>query len=183
MPLSREQARQLTTRDEQELVEESFHPRVRSFTASQLRRKVERARRLRDKYQDLARRQHESSKRGRQGGDRPREATNVRTDRKVTLFSQTLERLERRLAQLTADAAGAVTAKPDSAAGTAPRGGVARSAGKSPKTRKAPPSGAQAAGAKAKPPRQDKLAQTRGKAVRGHTKARGRRTQSRRDSR
>jgi len=98
MSITRAAAREITTRDEQALVDESFHPQVRGLTEAELKRALARARRLRDKYSDLSRRQNQATKRqGRSGsGD------NARTACKAQLFIETLERLEKRLASVAA---------------------------------------------------------------------------------
>lgn len=94
MAITRAQAREITTRDEQSLVDISFYPDVRALSEKQLRQAVTRARRLRDKYSDLARRQNQATKRrGRAGA-----GENARTAQKERLFIETLERYEKRLA-------------------------------------------------------------------------------------
>lgn len=181
MPITRVQARELTTQTEQELVEESFHPRVRSLNLAQLRQRVDRARRMRDKYMDLGRRQHKGTKRGQAQARRPREKANLRTDRKVTLFTQTLERFEKRLSGLEAEIAGSGQ-KNQRAADAAKGAGKATSGGAKPPAKTRAKDAAKG-GSKAAPERREKHLQARGKAVHGHTKARGRRNQTRRDSR
>jgi hypothetical protein len=178
MPISRTQARALTTKTEQTLVEESFHPRVRAFSVAQLRQRIDRARRMRDKYSDLGRRQHGASKARKGQASRPPDKSNLRTDRKVTLFDQTLERFEKRLQSLEAEAARAQATTASPAAG-----GRARAEGRSKPPAKARRGGGGSAKPQTAPTRDDKRTQARGKAVRGHTKARGRRTQTRKDSR
>jgi len=97
MSITRAAAREITTRDEQALVDESFHPEVRALTEAELKRAVARARRLRDKYSDLSRRQNQATKRQGAAGS----GANARTARKAQLFLETLERLEKRLASVT----------------------------------------------------------------------------------
>jgi hypothetical protein len=96
MAITRVQAREITTADEQDLVYESFHPTVRSFSADDVKQRITRARRLRDKYRDLAARQEGQSKRRGRGGA----GDNARTRQKARLFGETLDRLEKRLASL-----------------------------------------------------------------------------------
>jgi hypothetical protein len=97
MSITRAAAREITTRDEQALVDESFHPQVRELTEAELKRAVTRARKLRDKYSDLSRRQNQTTKRAGRAGT----GANARTTRKAQLFLETLERLEKRLAAVT----------------------------------------------------------------------------------
>lgn len=106
MPITRTQAKEICTKPEYELVEASFRPAVTGLSAARLRSKLERARRLQEKYRDLARQQHRTSK--ERTPARPRGASNLRTERKARLFAETRERFEKRLAQLEAkgDAAG-----------------------------------------------------------------------------
>jgi hypothetical protein len=93
MSISRVAAREITTGAEQQLVDDSFHPRVRQLSESELRRALTRARRLRDKYSDLARRQGLVTKRRGRSGSRD----NTRTNQKAQLFAETIERLEKRI--------------------------------------------------------------------------------------
>lgn len=183
MPITRAQARQLTTDTEQKLVDESFHPQVRELTEAELRRRIDRTRRLRDKYQDLGRRQHKSTKRGQAAAGRPRETANLRTDRKVTLLTQTLERFEKRLSGLQAQEAAAEKAKARS--GSARKGSAKTDTegGSKPPSKKRRGTGGAAGAGVVAPTRREKVVQTRGQSVHGHTKARGRRSQARRDAR
>jgi hypothetical protein len=98
MPVSRAQAKEICTKPEYELVEASFRPAVTELTPARLRSKIERARKLQDKYRDLSRQQN----RGTKETERSRQASNLRTERKSRLFEETRERFEKRLAQLEA---------------------------------------------------------------------------------
>ncbi len=98
------EARKLCTASELELFTQSLRPQITPLTAARLKSRISRARRLRDKYRDLAQQQ-----RGEQRGKRePMGQTpargNLRTQRKVDLFQQTLDRFEKRLAALQARA-------------------------------------------------------------------------------
>jgi hypothetical protein len=93
MTITRTEARELTTADEQELVDQSFHPEIRAFDSSDLKKRIARARKARDKYRDLAQRQGVASKRRGRGGS----GDNARTGTKARLFGETLARLEKRL--------------------------------------------------------------------------------------
>jgi hypothetical protein len=94
MSITRAAAREITTRDEQALVDQSFYPDVTHLTEAELKRAVTRARRLGDKYRDLSRRQNQGTKRRGRAGS----GENARTAQKERLFRETLERLEKRLA-------------------------------------------------------------------------------------
>jgi hypothetical protein len=100
MPVTRPQAREICTKQELELVESSFAPAINAFTPARLRSKITRARKLQDKYRELARKQHRNVKRGSSGaGTR---AANARTERKARLFEETRGRFEKRLAKVAA---------------------------------------------------------------------------------
>ncbi len=94
MTISRNEAREVTTSDEQELVEESFNPKIRAFDSNDLKNRITRARRMRDKYRDLSQRQGIASKRKGRGGG----GDNERSRMKARLFAETIVRLEKRLA-------------------------------------------------------------------------------------
>ena len=101
MTITRKEAREVATADELELVEESFSPAVRAYDSNDLKKRITRARRARDKYRDLAQRQGVASKRRGRGGS----GDNARTEFKARLFRETLERLEKRLAVVEAEEA------------------------------------------------------------------------------
>jgi hypothetical protein len=103
MPITRPQAREICTKDELELVESSFNPRVKTLTTTRLRSKITRSRKLQDKYRELARSQHRA---GKGEAKRSPKDTNVRTERKAQLFEETRERFEKRLAEVEAAAGG-----------------------------------------------------------------------------
>lgn len=109
MPVSRAQAKEICTKPEFELVEASFRPAVTELTPARLRSKAQRARRLQDKYRDLAERQNRGTKETQPG--RPRSRANQRTERKARLFAETRERFEKRLAQVEAKGGGQTTGK------------------------------------------------------------------------
>jgi hypothetical protein len=100
MPVTRPQAREICTKPEMELVEASFAPAVNRLTPARLRSKIDRARKLQDKFRDLARTQGRAVK--GEGSDRRSRDTNARTERKSRLFEETRERFEKRLEQLEA---------------------------------------------------------------------------------
>jgi hypothetical protein len=92
MPITTREAQQLSTAGEWALVQASQADRIRELTPARLKAKIARARALRDKYRDLAKRQHRKAQPTRSGG--PYEALNVRTRRKAELFEQVLGRFE-----------------------------------------------------------------------------------------
>jgi hypothetical protein len=99
MPVTRAQAKEICTKQELELVESSFRPEVNRFTAARLRSKVERTRKLQDKFRELAQKQNRETKETEPGRQR---AANQRTERKARLFEETRERFEKRLADVDA---------------------------------------------------------------------------------
>jgi hypothetical protein len=100
MPLTRAQAKEICTTPELELVESSFRPAITSLTAARLRSKIERTRKLQDKYRQLAEKQNRETKETQPG--RQRGGANQRTERKAKLFVETRERFEKRLAEVEA---------------------------------------------------------------------------------
>jgi hypothetical protein len=98
MPISRPQAREICTKPEMELVEASFAPAINALTPARLRSKITRARKLQDKYREMARSQHRTVK-DKNPTARLRN-NNVRTERKARLFEETRIRFEKRLARL-----------------------------------------------------------------------------------
>ena len=98
------QARKLLTAAELDLFAASRGDALKALTAVQLRGKVKRSRTLRDKYQDLLRRQKVAT-RGRTGSKAGTSgAANDRTALKAQVFTEVLARFEQRLAQLEAAA-------------------------------------------------------------------------------
>lgn len=180
MAYNRVHARNLCNAAEFELFLASLSDAIGNLGAAQLKSKIKRARALRDKNQDLFRRQTVSiqaatgSKRGNTI------VANQRTEQKAKLFAETLERLEHRLSQVE-DAAARKAARAKAAAAKA----GARTARKAPaRSSKAPatqPSG-KAIGAvrasKAAAP-----SNPHSGTLRAHATAAGKRSQARRDGR
>jgi hypothetical protein len=104
MAFNRIQARPLCTNAEYTLFTSSLAGGVTELTPAQLRSKIERTRKLRDKYRDLFKRQRlaNRARTGTRMGERP--DTNERTRDKATLFDETLGRFEARAAKLAAAA-------------------------------------------------------------------------------
>lgn len=99
------EARALCTAAEYQLVQASLPKSVKRLSAAQLRSKVSRSRKLRDKYRDLARRQRiEARGKGQPRGSRPAQS-NKNTVRKAELFDETLTRFEQQLQRVEADVA------------------------------------------------------------------------------
>jgi hypothetical protein len=92
--IRRDTAKRLCTDREFELVEASMPAHVRQLTPSALRQKIERARKLRDKYRDLAKRQRlEARGKRRPSGTRPAQG-NENTERKAEIFDEVLDRFQ-----------------------------------------------------------------------------------------
>ncbi len=97
MSISRAAAKPLCTAAEFELVNESYPPIVKALDVKALRQRVTRARKLRDKYSDLAAKQTREIK-GKSAPTRRRAPTgNQATVTKQAFFAETLERYEARL--------------------------------------------------------------------------------------
>jgi hypothetical protein len=104
MAFNRNHARPLCSDAEYALFTASLTDQLGELTPAQLRGKIQRARKLRDKYRDLEKRQRLASRErtGTKKGNRPQ--TNVRTADKAKLFDEALGRFEARAARLAAAA-------------------------------------------------------------------------------
>jgi hypothetical protein len=104
MAFNRNHARPLCTDAEYKLFTASLQGEIARLTGTQLHSKIQRARRLRDKYRDLYKRQRlaNRARTGTKKGARPE--TNQRTADKVKLFDQALNRFEARATKLAATA-------------------------------------------------------------------------------
>jgi hypothetical protein len=123
MAISRSSAARLCTKPELELVDASAPARLRELTPGRLRQKVERARRLRDKYRDLAKRQRLEA-RGKRDAQRSRPARgNENTTRKAELFQEVLDRFEAQLARTGGPKEGGAKRAGAKKAGAAKAGG------------------------------------------------------------
>jgi hypothetical protein len=100
--IQRTEARRLSTKDEWSLVSSSLPPALEALSVARLKSKIVRARNLRQKYQDLYRRQKLSSK-SRMTGT-PYERLNVRTGRKKQMFDEAMIRLRLQLGKASAPA-------------------------------------------------------------------------------
>jgi hypothetical protein len=177
MAYNRNQARPLLTKAEYQLFEESLSDRIGSFTAAQLRAKVDRARRLADKYRDLYRRQSRSTRDRTGSGRGTSGAANERTDRKATILGEALGRFETQLDK--------VEAREGAGGGSPPRRGAGRAASKKGETRaKRRTTRAVVKSDDAAAARKSKTTNTpRNTKISAHVRAAGKRRQTRRDSR
>jgi hypothetical protein len=105
MAFNRKQAEKLCTKAELELFVQSLPVELKELTRAQVLRKVQSARRVRDKQQDLLRRQRLSSREKSGTKDGKSGVANVRTEQKLTLFSEALTRFEKKLEALDKAAA------------------------------------------------------------------------------
>lgn len=209
MPISRASAQRLCTSPEFDLVEASFPANAKQLTPSRLRQKVARARRLRDKYRDLAKRQRLEA-RGKRAPQRSRPAQgHENTDRKAQLFQETLDRFETQLQRMDAAPSDAAQKRPPKKPTTGASGTSRASGAKSTTARTGAQKGgagqvrtadASAAAKPAEPAKagpaalkgarrnvvrgpEDASARARGKVARAHTRSANRRNQSGRDRR
>jgi hypothetical protein len=174
MPITTREARQLSTASEWTLVQASQADRIRELTPARLKAKIGRARTLRNKYRDLAKRQHRKAQPRRSGG--PYEALNARTGRKAELFEQVLARFEKALERQSADKA--------AAAAKTPAGRKARRTAGAKTSRKAPVRPAKVKASRAsKSPKSAAGPRTGQHRIHAHLSSAGRRRQARRDTR
>lgn len=172
----------LLTEREAQLVLASAPRNLSELTPRELRSRIQRTRRLMEKYQDQARQQRREAL-GRVAPTRSRRAEgSFNTREKAEYFARTLERFEKRLAKLEAKSLSRAVSKRGTRRTTA-RGVAVRGRKPARRTRAAGRT-ATARGAS----RQKKggaLKQQRFPSVKrqSHASARGRRTQARRDSR
>lgn len=96
------QARGLLTVAELELFEQSRAEPIKALSAARLRGKVARARKLRDKYRDLYRRQSVATRAAPAARRSAVGVDNERTQRKAVIFGEVLGRFEARLQLLEA---------------------------------------------------------------------------------
>jgi hypothetical protein len=182
MAYTMKRARALCSGSELELVAASFSAAQDAASPARLKAQIVRARRLRDKYRDLWRRQRLANRErtGTKVGARP--GSNARTKEKAQLFEETLKRFERQWRgpaaapklTLKAMVRGAVRTK---GAAKAPQS--KRKPGKRPAVPRAGYVSEKALQAS----RRQRLQNTRARTVQAHVRARGQRNQARRDSR
>ena len=100
MAYLRTQAQKLLTAAELEMFDAGRTSEIKKLTKPQLRNKLERSRKLRDKYRDLFRRQRLAARDtlGSKSGNRG--AANQRTQQKEEIFAESVARFEARLTQM-----------------------------------------------------------------------------------
>jgi hypothetical protein len=207
MSHTRTSAKKLLNASELALFDAGRRDEIGSLDERTLKSKIERTRRLRDKYRDLARRQHLAT-RSRTGTKRgPRGDANFRTAEKDVLFTELLGRFEARLAQrqgtakrakpIAKSSAGKSSAGKSSAdKSAAPRKSAQRTAlGEDERSPKAPAKQVAAPGRAAKNATgfmsarakgldtERQRHKSRGTAIQAHLSSRGRRSQAKRDQR
>jgi hypothetical protein len=178
----------LLTEREAQLVLSSAPRNLTELSPRELRSRIQRTRRLMEKYQDQARLQRREAL-GRKTPTRTRRAEgNLNTRQKAEYFALTLERFEKRLAQLERKATVSTRAVSGTRTGRGTRRATVRVAtrGRKParRTRTAGRT-AKASGAASRQKKGGALKQQRFTSVKrqAHASARGRRTQTRRDQR
>ncbi|MBL0143604.1 MAG: hypothetical protein IPP91_16210 [Betaproteobacteria bacterium] len=169
---------------------------LKTLTTARLRAKLKRARALRDKFRDLFKRQRlatrarTGSKAGLSG------AANQRTRQKAEVFTEVLQRFEKRLAQLEAAESRAARTKAAAQArlvlSRKRRADAAKVATRQPRTSSKAPAkpprrvttGPQPTTERARSARYAMQANVAGQqAIRGHVSTKGRRNQAKRDNR
>lgn len=180
MPITARDARRLSTAGEWTLIEHSQPGRIKALSAARLRMKIARARKLRDKYVDLVKRQHRAARATRRGG--PGESRNVRTQRKAELFAQVLARFEARLNGLMAAVAKAGTRSSRQGDTRQARKKVTRQTPAAPKAAVRTPMPGKAARA-SKAPKRAVATRSAQHRIHAHVSSLGRRRQGRRDNR
>jgi len=181
-PIDFTAARRLCASDEWRLVSLARRNSLAKLTATQLQGHITQARRLRDKWRDLSSRQRRDVQQAQRARGTGKAA---RSGDKVKLFTAVLRRFEDQFAKATATAKTAPPAKAK----------VKKAKSSGTKTPASPSGKTRAANAGVTPSRgKQRKAQTTAKQrgiaksglqsrVRGHVSARGKRQQSRRDSR
>lgn len=103
MTYLRNDAKKLLTAAELELFDAGRTAEIRNHTKSALRGKLERSRKLRDKYRDLFRRQRLAIRNAIGSKVADRDDANKRTQQKEEIFAESVARFETRLAQIERD--------------------------------------------------------------------------------
>ncbi len=105
MTISSATAKQLCTKSELSLFTQSLSRNVKSLDVKSLRNRIDRTRKLRDKYKQLAHRQdREARSKQRPRGQRASQGS-AATRKKEQLFAESLARFEKRLADVEATSA------------------------------------------------------------------------------
>ncbi len=168
--------RALFTVRELDVIQSSFPTALKALPPARVKALCLRARKYWDKYRQLSRTQHRTTKASPGGFSKPN--ANLRTERKAEIFAETIGRLEKRLTQLDK----AARSKPAQAV-KPPSKGI-RKPTKRKKTvakKRTPVTPAGQASLEARAARQ--FQKTRTRAIQGHIRASGRRRQVKRDRR
>lgn len=175
MAITQNDAKELCTKDEFELVAASFAPAIRELDEKQLRALRSRARRMRDKWRGLSERQR-AEVRGKRSPRKAKPAAGFAgAVSKARLFTETVDRIEKRL-QSIAEQKEKEAAKAAARKVELQRVQELRRANRGAANPDHP-------GKAVDQSRRSKGVTTRGKAVKGHQRASGQRRQARRDSR
>lgn len=179
MAISRRGAKPLCTAAEFALASESYPPRVGELSEKELRQRITRTRKLRDKYADLASKQAREirgkAKPARQRGPTGNASTVIKRD----FFAETLERFETKLGIVERRIAREKAAAEKEKAAAAMQAALARkqrAGAKKPASRKA------GTGMKAAPSKKAKAFPSL-RTMKGATRAAHARSQAKRDSR
>lgn len=194
MAYTRAQAGKLLNASESGLLAASRANALKALTTTRLRAKVKRARALRDKFRDLFKRQKLAT-RARTGSKLGVDGVaNLRTRQKAEIFTEMLQRFEKRLAQVEVAEARAASAAVQARAALSRkrRAGAATAAARQPGTRSKPRARPADRLAKGPRPTTESARSARHamhfniagqQAIRGHVSARGRRNQAKHDKR
>ena len=196
MAFNRSHARRLCNASELTLFESSVGAELASLSEAQLKARIVRARNLRDKQQDLLRRQklatraRTGTKVGASG------VANQRTEQKLKLFSEALARFEARLVSVEAASARAavraaaasgkkaVVRMPAGKKAAAKKPPAKKPPAKKPPAKKSKVRGAGFVSAQARDAsNQMQLKKSRSRPIQAHLRSAGKRSQARRDSR
>jgi hypothetical protein len=177
----RTQDHALFTGTELALIQSSSSSAIKELSLPRIKSSVTRARRYGDKYRDLARQQHRTKKRD-SGKGQAQPFPNIRTERKARLFAEALTRFEKRQTQLEKQE------EKKKAKKNSRKGPGSRTASRTPATAKETIRRKnQRRQAKSQSAQESKIAQQfqkkKSKAIQGHIRARGKRTQAKRDRR
>jgi hypothetical protein len=184
-------ARKLATQAELPLLESSFPPALKDVTPGRLKQKITRARKLHNKYRDLAEQQRGEARGKRQAKSTRPAKGNANTVIKQEMFAEALARFEAALEKLEAKAAKELARKEKAATKAA-----AKSAKPAKKAAKKTGTATKRATSKAKTTARKavsrtslgarkaaKVARSGNTKHQGHVSSRGRRRQAKRDSR
>jgi hypothetical protein len=183
MPLNRNAARRLLNASEMSLVDAAMKDAIAGLGKTQAQAKIARARRLRDKYRDLFRRQRVTTRdrTGTKAG--PRGTANLRTREKAALMDELLARFTKRLDEIEQAERRAAAAKEKTALRA--RKLAARRSAANAKLDSGTPgkrAGYMSGGASIADMKRQQH-KSRGIGIRAHLRAQGRRNQARRDRR